>query len=143
MNLSKVELPSASYFLDEYGILHCQYTKDSFDCELTAAEVLLHVDAIKELCDKVPRPFLLDRRDTVGLLSMEAGKLLAGHEEIVKLRISESYVVNTLATRLLVRFYMRMYTTSCPSELFTSIDHAIEHCKANMDIFNNNKRVSA
>ncbi|WP_178984920.1 DUF7793 family protein [Winogradskyella helgolandensis] len=112
---------NAIFWTDDTGILYCEFNNDDPNFKLELNNVELYIKAITTLCDGNAMPFLIDLKGTRGTFSVSAAKMLAQNPEIIKLRISESYVVNNLGMKLLLSFYKRLYDHVTPFAIFNDV----------------------
>ncbi len=126
---------NAVFWTDETGILYCEFSNNDPNFKLELNNVKLYIKAITKLCDGKPMPFLIDLKDTCGTFSVSAAKLMAHNPELIKLRISESYVINTFGMKLLLSFYKRLYDRVTPFAIFTDLELAKAYCLERKDKF--------
>ena len=130
---------NAIFWTDDTGILYCEFSNNDPDVKLELNNIKLYIKAIITLCEGKPMPFLIDLKETQGAFSMAAAKLLAHNPELVKLRISESYVINTVGMKLLLAFYKRLYNRITPFAIFNDFVLAEEYCiEAKNKFYNRN-----
>jgi hypothetical protein len=123
----KIELPKSIVWLDENGVLNIDY-KSHIDFK--AEDFPAHKEAILKLCDNIPRPFLIDLRQTYfSAISNDALKLLANDEDLQRLRLCNAFVIEKIADRLVVNFYLRIFQPKNPAKTFKTPESAIEWCK--------------
>ncbi|HLT53227.1 MAG TPA: hypothetical protein VKZ97_05035 [Flavobacteriaceae bacterium] len=122
-----VKVGHAKFWIDEQQVLNCQFNNSNLDNKLEASFAKLYIEAIETLCDNIARPFLIDLRDSQGTFSSQAANLLAKTPSLVKLRISEAYVVNSINIKLLITSYKRLYDTVTPFEIFNDLNTAKEY----------------
>ncbi|RMG81485.1 MAG: hypothetical protein D6707_04755, partial [Bacteroidetes bacterium] len=109
------------------GILNIEY-KSHIDFK--AEDFPAHKEAILKLCDNIPRPFLIDLRHTYfSAISNDALKLLAKDKEIQEARLCNAFVIEKIADRLVVNFYLRIFQPENPAKTFKTPEAAIEWCK--------------
>ncbi|MBU2928293.1 DUF7793 family protein [Winogradskyella psychrotolerans] len=118
---------NAIFWTDHTGILYCEFNNEDPNFKLELKNVELYIKAIITLCDGNAMPFLIDLKNTRGTFSVSAAKLLAQNPELIKLRISESYVINSLGGKLLLSFYKRLYDDATPFAIFEDIILAEEY----------------
>lgn len=118
---------NAIFWTDDSGILYCEFSSSS-NLKLETQNIELYINAIKTLCDGKPMPFLIDLKDIRGTFSVAATNLITNNPEIVKLRITESYLVNTLRTKLWLACYKRLYNRITPFATFNDINSAERYC---------------
>lgn len=130
---------NAIFWTDDTGILYCEFSNNDPDVKLELTNIKLYIKAIITLCEGKPMPFLIDLKETQGTFSIAAAKLLAHNPELVKLRISESYVINSPGMKLLLSFYKRLYSRITPFAVFNDLELAEEYCiDAKNEFYNRN-----
>ncbi|MBL4625414.1 MAG: hypothetical protein JKY42_09790 [Flavobacteriales bacterium] len=70
----KIELSTSIIFFDDSGILRVEY-KD--DCEMDVEKARDHAAACCELCQGIPRLFVIDVRNKTGNITNDARDFLA------------------------------------------------------------------
>ena len=129
--MSKViEFNNAIFWTDDTGILYCEFSSSSPNLKLEKQNIELYINAIKTLCNGKPMPFLIDLKDIRGTFSVAAANLVTNNPEIVKLRITESYLVNTVRMKLWLACYKRLYDRITPFATFSDITSAKNYCLA-------------
>lgn len=119
---------NAMFWTDDTGILYCEFSNNDTSIKLEQKNVDQYINAIKTLCEGKPMPFLIDLKDISSTFSISAAKLVTNNPELVKLRISESYLVNTLGMKLWLTCYKRLYGRITPFATFNDINSAKEYC---------------
>ncbi len=100
------------------GIMHVIYKEG----------VALQVDDIKELAtqyellDPKPTKVLQELREHVNMTN-EARSYAAEHSPNLE---AVAYVIHSLAQRLLVRFYVKMWKRDKPTKVFNAVDEALK-----------------
>lgn len=123
-----IQFPNATFWTDASEILYCDCRNNDASLKLKYNEVQLYIDTIITLCNGKALPFIIDLRGTHGAFSVSAAKLLATSPDLVKLKIIEAYVVNTINMRLLVASYKRLYDPMTPFGIFKTIKDAKDFC---------------
>lgn len=119
---------NAIFWTDDTEILYCEFSNADPNSKLEAKNVKSYMKAIITLCDGKSMPFLIDLRDTCGSFTIEAAKLLAKNPELVELRVSESYLINSMGIKLLIGLYKRLYDRITPFQIFKDLNSAIDFC---------------
>lgn len=119
---------NAIFWTDDTEILYCEFSNTDPNIKLDEKSVESYIKAIITLCDGKPMPFLIDLRDTCGTFTIASAKLLAKNPELVELRISESYLINTMGIKLLIGLYKRLYDRVTPFGIFKDLNSAIDFC---------------
>jgi hypothetical protein len=119
---------NAMFWTDRSEILYCKFNNEDSESKLNYRRVNLYIKAIVKLCNGRPMPFLIDVRDTKGTFSITAAKLLTNNPELLKLRISESFITNTIGMRLLITAYKRIYNPITPYGVFSELEAAKDYC---------------
>ena len=123
-----VKLKNALFWTDDSDILYCEFSNKKSNFILDYSTVKVYIDAIISLCNGKAMPFLIDLRESRGTFSIAAAKLIAKSPELSQLRISESFVTNTISIRLLIVSYKRLYDPITPFNIFTNTQDAIKFC---------------
>ena len=127
--MSKViKFKNAMFWTDDSDILYCEFSNSKPNSKLESKNVERYIDAIISLCNGKAMPFLIDLRGSRGTFSISAAKLLAQSKELSKVRISESFVINTIGIRLLIASYKRLYDPITPFSVFNNTEDAKEFC---------------
>ena len=119
---------NAIFWTDETEILYCEFSNTDPSLKLETDRVEAYIEAITSLCDGKAMPFLIDLKGTRGTFSISAAKLVAKNPDLMKLRISESYLINTIGVKLLIGFYKRLYDPITPFGVFNELIDAKEFC---------------
>ncbi len=119
---------NAIFWTDDTEILYCEFNNNDPNLKLERNNVESYIKAISTLCDGKAMPFLIDLKGTCGTFSISAAKLVAKNPELIKLRISESYLINTIGIKLLLAFYKRLYDPITPFGVFKDMASAKEYC---------------
>tara|TARA_B100001059_G_C17803667_1_gene567764 strand:+ start:227 stop:640 length:414 start_codon:yes stop_codon:yes gene_type:complete len=115
-------------FWTENGILYCNFNNSNPNYTLDSDRVKLYIDAIVKLCKGKPMPFVYDITNSKGTYSTSAAHLFANSPSLVKLRISEAFVLNTIGIKLLIHSYKRLYDTKTPYKIFNNMNDALSYC---------------
>lgn len=118
---------NAMFWTDGSGILYCKFNNMDSNSKLDYNKAKLYINAITKLCNGNAMPFLVDVRDTRGTLSIAAAKLIAKDLELVKLRISEAFLINNIGVTLLIIAYKRIYNPITPYGVFRGMEAAREY----------------
>lgn len=71
-------------------------------------------------------PFLIDCRNVFGTMKFEASNFMADSPELKEIRLAEAFIVNSLAIRLIINYYIRSNRAGCPSKVFMNEQAGIE-----------------
>lgn len=123
-----IKFPNAKFWTDDSGILYCKFCNKKPSHKLDYHTVKVYIDAVILLCKGKAMPFLIDLRGSKGTFSISAAKLIATNPELAKLRISESFVTDTIGIRLLITSYKRLYDPVTPFGVFNNKEDAKEFC---------------
>jgi hypothetical protein len=118
---------NASFWTDSSGILYCKFGNNDSNSKLDFKSASLYIRAITKLCKGKAMPFLIDVRDTQGTFSINAAKLIAKNTELIKLRISEAFITNSIGIRVLITTYKRLYNPITPFEIFRELESGKEY----------------
>ena len=69
---------------------------------------------------------IIDVRNMGGSVAKEASKFFATNEEIAKYRLAQAIVVNTLAMKLVARFYIKIDKPLREAQVFDDIEEAMD-----------------
>ena len=114
---------TADIYIDERGIVWFKFKENA---EITLEHGYEYVEIIDKLCAGIPRPFILDTRKTFAAVSPENRKFMGHDQNALKWRKADALLIDSLATRLLGNFYMKLDTPEHPVKLFTNEKDAIE-----------------
>ena len=118
---------NAMFWTDGTGILHCKFNNKDSNAKLDYNAAKLYISAITKLCNGKPMPFLIDVRDAKGTFSIAAAKLISKDLELVKLRISESFIIKNIGISILITTYKRVYNPITPFGVFREMKEAKEY----------------
>lgn len=124
MNEGVIIYENAMFWTDSSGILYCKFNNKDSKSTLDYKTAKRYIDAIINLCNGKAMPFLIDVRDAKGTFSIAAAKLIAKNIELVKLRISEAFVINSIGITLLITSYKRIFNPITPYAVFRELDTA-------------------
>ncbi|PQV48403.1 hypothetical protein CLV33_105262 [Jejuia pallidilutea] len=116
-------------FWTNNGILFCQFTGNNTNCTLNEKNAAKYIDAVKEVTQGKPMPFLVDIRNSVGNFSIPAAKLIASSPILKKIRISEAFIVNSINGKILIFSYKRIFEPKTPSRVFNNMKDALQFCE--------------
>ncbi|MFC0604896.1 DUF7793 family protein [Winogradskyella pulchriflava] len=123
-----IKIGSTSFWLDSNGILNCKFSNKNPNYKLDKFISRLYINAIEKLCNGKPVPFLIDLRGTRGTFTEEAVKILAKSTLLKVLRLSESFVYDSIGMKLLIMSYKRMFDHYTPYQLFNEYQSAQAYC---------------
>lgn len=117
------------------GILFCQFMGKSAYCVLNEENSTRYINAIQEITQGKPMPFLIDIRNYVGTFSIQAAKLIASNPFLKKIRLSEAFVVNSINGKILIFSYKRIFEPLIPFNVFNNMEEALKFCKDSKNDF--------
>lgn len=123
-----IKFKEVIFWKDDDNILYCQSINDSIQ-SLNLDKAKIYVKAINELCGENPMPFIIDLRNTKWTFSILAAKELSKNPKLLRLRISEAYVANSMGMELLIKSYKRLFDPGVPFKIFKSLEEAIHYCE--------------
>lgn len=126
---------NAIFWTDDTDILYCEFSNNDPSLKLNIDNVESYINAIIKLCNGKPMPFLINLKGTRGTFSVTAAKFVAKSPELMKLRISESYLINSMGIKLLIGFYKRLYDPVTPFGIFNEMDLALDYCKETKGVY--------
>jgi len=83
-------------------------------------------NAYFKLSEGKPFVSLIDVRGKVGNITNEARKHYANDEKTKIIRLAEGIVINSLAARIVAKFYIRIDKPNNPVKIFSNRDEAIK-----------------
>ena len=122
--LTKISFKKSKFWIDSFGILNCKHFNRDMNWRLGKDEVEKYILAILTLASNEPRAAIVDLRDVRGTYTILAARLFAKDPSVNKLIISEAFIVNSIAIRLLVNAYKRIYEPLIPFKIFSNIKDA-------------------
>lgn len=93
--------------------------------EITLEEVLKREEAILEVCNGKPMPFLIETRSTFINYSEEAREYMANKSKLTPVRLAEAFIVNNLGVKILIQNYLKKNPEKCPAEVFKDKEVAV------------------
>ena len=90
--------------------------------------------AILTLAAGKPRSIIVDFRDVRGTYTILAARLFAKDPSVNKIIISEAFIVNSIAIRLLINAYKRIYEPFIPFKIFSNIQDAQEYSNKQIEL---------
>ncbi len=109
--------------------------KDGFDLNLQdAVEVR---DASIELVNGGKFLTLIDGRNISGSLGNKASKYFAQNEKLAAHRMAQAIVVNTLALKMVVRFYIKLNAPRREAKIFNHVEDALEWLETKKHLLKN------
>lgn len=123
-----IEIGYAKFWTDN-NILYCQFNNDSPKLKLKPERVALYIDAITKLCKGKAMPFLIDLRNSRGTYCSSAANLFAKSPALIKLRMSEAFILNSIGIKLLITSYKRLYDPLTPFSVFANMAEAEAYCR--------------
>ncbi|OIQ22404.1 hypothetical protein [Lacinutrix sp. MedPE-SW] len=119
---------NATFWTDETEILYCEFNNKDATAKLEIETVKSYIDAICTICNGNPMPFLINLNEAKGTFNIAAAKFVANNKDLKKVRICESYLINTIGVKLLIGFYKRLYDPITPFKVFNDIASAKNFC---------------
>lgn len=113
----------ARIYIDEFGF--CRIRLDSSEHDFLGVDEAKELcDSICEVCDGTPHKLLTDSRDVNGHVGLDAREVIRNHPGMIKIRLAEAFVVNSLATSLIANFYVNFNRPENPTRVFNSMENA-------------------
>lgn len=125
--LTKISFEKAKLWVDSNGILNCKHYNRDINWKLNEKEAEKYILAVLTLAADKIRPIIFDFRDVRGTYTILAARLVAKDPTLKKIIISEAFVVNSMAVRLLINAFKRIYEPSIPFKIFSNIKDAQEY----------------
>ena len=125
----------AKFWKDENNIINLKFNsiEDYYIFDITAAKK--YVSVIKNLCNGNPMSIIIDLRGFHGTFSTEAANFIAKSSDLLKLRISEAFILNSIGTKLLIASYKRIYDPLTPHITCNDYETATLYCKEARDLY--------
>lgn len=130
-----INIGLSKFWVENNEILYCKFNNKNASYRLDIAKVELYIEAIIKLCNGKPMPFIIDIRDSRGTFSTSAANLIAKAPSLVKLRVSEAYILNSIGIKLLIASYKRLYDPITPFSVFSNLESAKEYCITSINNF--------
>ena len=122
--LKKISFDKAKFWIDSKGILNCKHFNKDINWKLDKAEAEKYILAVLTLSANKARPIIFDFRNIRGTYTILAARLVAKDPSLSKMIISEAFVVNSLAVRLLINSFKRIYEPAIPFKIFSNVEAA-------------------
>ena len=132
--LTKISFKKSKFWIDSFGILNCKHVNRDMNWKLDSAEAEKYILAILTLAADKPRSIILDFRDVRGTYTILAARLFAKDPSVNKIIISEAFIVNSIAIRLLINAYKRIYEPFIPFKIFSNIQDAQEYSNKQIEL---------
>ena len=117
---------NSSYFERRKNYIYLKYKSFSI---IDLEEAKQHAKNVIDLCDGNSMPFILDGLNTEARFTHEARVFFTTYEPLLKVRMAQAYMINTLPNRLLFKFYMKFHKPKGPVKVFTQLNKAEEWVK--------------
>ena len=117
-----IENTNSTFRLLEGNILHIYYKRDT---ELQVQDIIEVEKAYNALEEPKPMKIIQEMGPYAGM-SAEARKYAAEHSPKLT---AVAYVLGSLAQRLLIKFYVRMWKRDKPTKVFDTFDQALAWIK--------------
>ena len=142
--LTKISFDKAKFWIDSRGILNCKHFNSDINWKLNEKEAEKYILAVLTLAGDELRPIIFDFRDVRGTYTILAARLVAKDPTLKKIIISEAFVVNSLAVRLLINSFKRIYEPMIPFKIFSNIEDAQEYSLNQLELSkeSNKKKIS-
>lgn len=125
---NSIKVDHARFWTDNNDILYCQFDNVNPRSTLGSENMKLYIKTITKLCNGKSMPFIIDVRNSQGTFTTAAANLIANTPSIIKLRISEAFIFNSIGIKLLITSYKRIYNPITPFGMFKDIESAKEYC---------------
>jgi capsule polysaccharide modification protein KpsS len=142
--LAKISFEKAKFWIDSRGILICKHFNSDINWKLNEKEAEKYILAVLTLAGDEVRPIIFDFRDVRGTYTILAARLVAKDPTLKKIIISEAFVVNSMAVRLLINAFKRIYEPMIPYKIFSNIKDAQEYSLNQLELSKepNKKKIS-
>ncbi len=119
--MTKVDHRTAVFSLDNDGYV---WIKLKEHADIFEQDILEFSQILDDLCDQKKRMFFIDTRNTYANISPAARKLLATNLDIVKWRMADAILVNSLHMRLLANAYRKLDSPTVLIRVFSDVEKA-------------------
>lgn len=133
--LTKISFDKAKFWLDPKGILNCKHLNRDINWKLDEKEAEKYILAVLTLAADTKRPIIFDFRDVRGTYTILAARLVAKDPSVHKTIVSEAFIVNSMAVRLLINAFKRIYEPSIPFKIFNNIVEAQDYSLRQLELF--------
>ncbi len=130
-----ISLGHVKLWKDTNDIVFFQFNNDDSNQVLDQKTAKRIVKVISKLCDGQPMPFVFDLRGFRGTFSTEAASVISKSRVLSKLRISETYILNSIGAKLLIASYKRIYDPVTPHFVSSDLELAEKFCKDSKKMF--------
>ena len=132
--LKKISFDKAKFWIDSNGILNCKHFNRDANWKLDEKEAEKYILAVLTLSANKSRPIIFDFRDLRGTYTILAARLVAKDPSVKKIIISEAFVVNSIAVRLLINAFKRIYEPLIPFKIFKNLEDAQKYSLKKMEL---------
>tara|TARA_R110002111_G_scaffold73624_2_gene117559 strand:- start:10 stop:429 length:420 start_codon:yes stop_codon:yes gene_type:complete len=122
-------------FWYEDGILFCKLFNKDINHNLSEKSAQNYINAMSKLCQGRMSPFVIDVREAKGTYTSEAAKLISNSAKLLKVRLAEAYVLNSMGSKLTVVSYKRIFNPNTDYDIFKSMKDAIAYCNSKKEEF--------
>ena len=145
--LTKINLEKSKFWVDSKGILYCKHLNCDKNWILNSSEVKQHILALLTLAGDKPTSMVIDLRDVRGVCAILATRMFTKDHSVNQIIISEAFIVNNLAVRVLIYAYKIFYEPLKSFKVFSNIKDAQEYSIKQIELvkesINNNNEVIA
>ena len=125
--LTKINLEKSKFWIDSKGILYCNHLNCDKNWILNSNEVKQHALAILTLACNEPRSIIVDFRNVHGICTVLAARMFTKDHSVNQIIVSEAFIVNTFAEKLLIYAYKKIYEPLTPFKIFNNVKDAQEY----------------
>ena len=127
-NENALKVGSTEFWTNSKGILYCRFCNENPNYKLDSKRAELYIEAIAKICNGQAMPFLIDVRGVSGSFTPKAAGFLSQSHVLISLRISQAFVFDSIASKLLAASYKRIYDPVTPYRMFNDIELAEQYC---------------
>lgn len=138
--LTNLSFEKAKFWVDSHGILNCKHLNHDIHWKLDEQEAEKYILAVLTLAGNEKRPIIFDFRDVRGTYTILAARIVEKYPSLSEIIISEAFVVNSIAVRLLINAYKRIYEPSIPFKIFSNIKDAQKYSLTQLELLNESKK---
>jgi hypothetical protein len=124
-----VTISVAQVWIDEYGFCRINLTGDS-RAQMGIPEVHEICDAVHDICDGKKHKHIIDARKVHGQVLPGAREELRRNEKMLEVRTAAAMIVDNIANKLMVTFFIQFNKPPYPYRVFESEEDAVEWLSA-------------
>ncbi|AXO79626.1 hypothetical protein DZC78_04200 [Olleya aquimaris] len=123
-----VTVGQAKFWTDYDNILYFEFTKNQSDFVLDLNTAKKYFNGILQISEGMSMSSVIDLRGFRGTFSTEAAKFIAKNSLLNNSSISQAFITNSMATKLLIASYKRIYDPIIPFKVCNDLEVAKQFC---------------